>query len=115
LPARMSSLSSHEFEKARKILWRYYDTIMEQAAEDIVKNAEEFEKGTFGNADDIIDKHHCRIARLAGVYANLRGYASREKPKSTQPLGRDEFRCFGCGHVIKREDDKCVLCGWTWR
>jgi hypothetical protein len=111
----MSSLSREEFETARSILWRYYDMLMEQVAEDIIRHKDEFEKGTFGNADDIIEKHHCRIARLAGVYANLRGYGSREKPKGTQPLARDEFRCFGCGHVIGREDDRCSLCGWTWR
>jgi hypothetical protein len=101
----MSSLSKEEFETARKILYRYYDTLMEQVAEDIIRHSDEFEKGSFGNADDIIERHHCRISRLAGVYANLRGYAEREKPKGTKPLGKEEFRCFGCGHVIGQQED----------
>jgi len=88
---------------------------MEETAEDIIRNQEEFEKGAFGNADDIIEKHHCRIARLAGIYANIRIHSSKEKPRGTQPLGKSEFRCFGCGHVIGEQEDKCSLCGWTWR
>ena len=77
----MSSLPRDEFETARRILWRYYDSLMGQAAEDIIQNAEEFEKGTYGSADNIIEKHYCRIAKLTHVYANLRNYASKEKPK----------------------------------
>jgi hypothetical protein len=107
----MSSLSKEEFETARKILYRYYDTLMEQVAEDIIRHSDEFEKGSFGNADDIIERHHCRISRLAGVYANLRGYAEREKPKGTKPLGKEEFRCFGCGHVIGQQE---VLRCFRW-
>ncbi|MBN8247087.1 MAG: hypothetical protein J0L84_06545 [Verrucomicrobia bacterium] len=102
----MSSLSKDEFETARKILYRYYDTLVEQVAEDIIRHSEEFDKGTFGNADDVIERHHCRISRLAGVYANLRDFALSEKPKGAKPLGKNEFRCFGCDHAIGREEGK---------
>lgn len=88
---------------------------MQNAAEDIIRNADEFDKEAFGNGDEIIEKHYWKIHRLACLYANLRQYGANEKPKGTQPLGPDDFRCFGCGHVIKREDNQCSLCGWTWK
>jgi hypothetical protein len=105
----------NEFEGALKVLRRYYGDLMQQVAAEIVQNAGEFDKGIFGEADDLIEKHSCRIGRLATVYANLRGFASDEKPKGSEPLSRNEFRCFGCGHVIKEKDPSCSLCGWTWK
>ena len=110
----MSSLPENEFEAARNILGRYYGTLMREVAEDIVRQKDEFEKGSFGSAENIIDRHYCRVAHLSNLYHQLRAYSSREKPKGDKPLGRDEFRCFGCGHVIRSADEQCSLCGWTW-
>jgi len=45
-------------------------------------------------------------------YVALRGEdVFREKP----PLDKDEFRCFGCGGVVHREDESCQACGWSWK
>jgi rubrerythrin len=49
------------------------------------------------------------------VFSNLSQFEFREKPQGTQPLSKDEFRCFGCGGAIKYEDESCPLCGWSWK
>jgi hypothetical protein len=38
-----------------------------------------------------------------------------EMPTGTEPFGKDEFRCLGCGGVIRREDKACRICGWSWK
>jgi rRNA maturation endonuclease Nob1 len=30
-------------------------------------------------------------------------------------LAKEEFRCFGCGGVIKATDQFCPICGWSWK
>lgn len=110
----MSSLPKNEFEAALRILREHYRSLMIEAAEDIVRSREEFSQGSFSKADEVIEKHYCRISRLAGVYSNLRSFASTELPKGSQSLSVNEFRCFGCGHVIRSPERQCALCGWTW-
>jgi hypothetical protein len=110
----MSRIPQNEFEGAQRILWRYYERVVREMAEDIIKNAEDFEQ-PFGNADTILEKHYFQLSRIGYTYACLRSLASNEKPKGTQQLAKDEFRCFGCGGVIKHEDIRCTLCGWTWK
>jgi hypothetical protein len=87
---------------------------MQEAARTYARKSDEFGKGAFGGADEIIDKHYTRVHQLTSLFCNLRQFAAGDKPKGTEPLGRDDFRCFGCGHIIKLEDTQCQLCGWTW-
>jgi hypothetical protein len=110
----MSISPKNEFEGAQRILWRYYERVVREMAEDIIKNTEDFEE-PFGDADSILEKHYCRLSRIGCAYAYLRSLASKEKPEGAKPLAKDEFRCFGCGGVIKADDISCKLCGWTWR
>ena len=65
--------------------------------------------------DNLIDEHYNRLYRLVCLYCTLRSHAVKEKPKGDAPLAKSEFRCFGCGGVIKQEDDSCRICGWTWK
>src|SRR5262245_57581324 len=109
----MSRLPQNELEGAQRILRRYYERAVRQLAEDIIKNTEDFEQ-LYGNAESILDKHYCRLSRIGCTYAYLRSLAS-DKPKGTEPLAKSEFRCFGCGGVIKQHDISCQLCGWTWK
>jgi len=104
----------NDYEGALKVLTNYYRALMDEIAADIISNKEEFQKGTFGQAEEIIDRHYTRLAHLGCLYANIRQWCS-QKPQGTKPLNKDEFRCFGCGGVIHREDDSCKLCGWTWK
>jgi hypothetical protein len=110
----MSRLPENEFHGALKILRGYYERLMKEMAEDVIKHADDFD-GPFGNPDNLIDEHYNRLYRLTSLYCTLRNYAVKEKPKGDAPLGKNEFRCFGCGGVIKQEDDSCNLCGWTWK
>jgi hypothetical protein len=104
----------NEFAGAQKILWHYYERVVNDLASDIIRHADEFEKST-ARADEILEKHYCRLSRIGCSYAYLRSFASKDKPTGTQPLSKDEFRCFGCGGIIKQEESSCKLCGWTWR
>jgi len=70
---------------------------------------------SYADADDLIERYSYRFSRLSTVYTNLARFVSSETPRGQQPLGKDEFRCFGCGGVIRREDADCGLCGWTWK
>jgi|SRR6516225_1449329 hypothetical protein len=110
----MSRLPEDEFQGALKVLHGYYQRLMKETAEDIIKHAEDFD-GPFANPDNLVDEYYNRLYRVMCPYATLRTYAVKEKPKSDQPLEKNEFRCFGCGGVIRQEDESCRLCGWTWK
>ena len=107
-------ITHDEYEGALKVLTKYYRNLMGEIVTDVLLNKEEFEKGAFGRAEEIVDNHYTRLAHLGCLHANIRQWCS-QKPKGTQPLGKEEFRCFGCGGVIQKDDDACKLCGWTWR
>lgn len=103
-----------EYEGALKVLTKYYRELMDEIVTDIIRNKDEFEQGGFGRAEELIDRHYTRLAHLGCLHANIRQWCA-QKPKGTEPLSKDQFRCFGCGGVIAKEDDACRLCGWTWR
>ncbi len=107
-------IPDNEYQASLKVLSKYYGELMDEIAADILRNKEEFEKGALGGAEAIIDRHYDRLAHLGCVYANIRQWCS-QKPKGTEPLSKDEFRCFGCGGVIRKGDMACRVCGWTWR
>jgi ATP-dependent Clp protease ATP-binding subunit ClpA len=62
-----------------------------------------------------VDADKTRLEILKELEPNFNQFASQEKPQGTEPLGKDDFRCFGCGGVIHREDQTCPKCGWSWR
>ena len=88
---------------------------MRELAEEVIGNEEEFEKGSFGKADAILDKFYGRLYPICLAYSNLRMMARVKKPQGDQPLRKDQFRCFGCGGVIEADDEECQLCHWTWK
>jgi hypothetical protein len=47
--------------------------------------------------------------------SHLSRFAPNGKPDGERPSGKVEFRCFGCGEVIKKDDEVCSSCGWTWK
>ena len=105
----------NEYAGALSILRKHYQIMMLEIAEDIILNEEEFAKGGYGGAGNLLERYNNRLYPLCSVFANLRSCASKEKPKGSQPLKPNEFRCFGCGGVIREEDTICGLCGWTWK
>jgi hypothetical protein len=110
------SVPQNEFDGAQCILKKYYRGLMKRMAEEIIEHGEDFESENFGSqADEIIERYASQLHRLCTVFTNIDQFAFREKPKGTEPLSKDEFRCFGCGGVIRREDQACKLCGWTWK
>ena len=104
-----------EFHDALRILSRYYDELAKQMADEIIQHAEEFESPGIGQAESVIEKYALRLRELGSVYSILRWAAFRQKPQAKEPLGKGEFRCFGCGAVIHTEDQACQICGWSWR
>ena len=110
------STPQDEFDGAQRILKKYCGELVKQMAQEIIAHKEDFESPGFGNeADEIIEKYAIKLNRVCPVFSNLSWFAFREKPNGTEPLGKDEFRCFGCGSVIRREDESCRVCGWTWK
>jgi hypothetical protein len=106
----------NEFDGAQRILKKYYRNLVKQMADEIIEHREDFESPGFGSrADEIVEKYALQLHRLCPVFSNLGQFAFREKPNGTEPLGKDEFRCFGCGGVIRREDEMCRICGWSWK
>ena len=104
-----------EFEDALNIVRGHFHQIMRELAEDVIENKDEFEKGRFGNADAILEKHYHRLHPLCTIFSNLRVMARTKKPQADQPLKKDQFRCFGCGGVIEANDEECRHCHWTWK
>jgi hypothetical protein len=104
-----------EFRDAVGVLNRYYNDLAGQMAEEIIEHAEDFDLPGIGQADSVIEKYARRLYELGAVYGFLRWAAFRQKPQGKEPLARDEFRCFGCGAVIRKDDQACQACGWTWR
>ncbi len=105
---------STELEKAVKILRSYYKKLAEDIAHDLAEHSEDFETG-FGQADTLLDRYSRRLCDLSNVFYHLNRFAPKGKPEGKRPLGKDEFRCFGCGEVIKKDDEVCSSCGWTWK
>jgi len=110
------SAPENEHQEALNILNKHYAVLAKQMAAEIVEHREDFESPGFGRqADDIIEKHARHIQQLGSVYSILRWKAYRKLPEAKEPLGKYEFRCFGCGGVIKINEEACSICGWTWR
>ncbi len=105
----------NEFEGAQIILRRYYQQLVRGIAEDIIQHKDQFEEGAFTGADELLERHARRLGHLCEVYSNLTRQSGNEKPVGTETLAKNEFRCFGCGGVIRSADECCRLCSWTWK
>jgi len=83
---------------------------------EIIEHREDFDSPGFGSqAVEIIEKHACHLSQLGTVYSILRWKSFQKKPEDKVPLGKNEFRCFGCGGVILSNEEACSICGWTWK
>ncbi len=106
----------NEYQNALKVLNRYYTVLAEKIAGEVIEHREDFESPGYGSrAEDIIDRHARTIQELGFVYAILRWKAYPKKPEGKEPLGKNDFRCFGCGGVIHPNEEACLKCGWKWK
>lgn len=106
----------NEHQEALKVLNSYYASLTKKMAEEILEHREDFESPGFGSqADELIERYARHIQQLGAVYGMLRWKAYCKKPEGKEPLGKYDFRCFGCGGVISSTDEACSICGWTWR
>ncbi len=102
-------------QRAVNILRNHYRKLAERSAAEIVEHWQDFDSLDSGVAEALIEKHSRRMCELSHVFQNLEQFASRKKSEGKEPLGKDEFRCFGCGGVIRKEDEACKICGWVWK
>lgn len=110
------SESADEHQEALKVLNNYYTALASKMAKEILERREDFESPGFGSqAEDLIERHARHIQQLGAVYGVLRWKAHQKKPEGKEPLGKNDFRCFGCGAVIHSTENACSVCGWTWR
>ena len=96
-------------------LYRYYKAMLKRLGEEVEQHSKEFESPDNQEADAIIQKYARRLRDLRSLHSALRWKAFRENPKGMEPLGKDQFRCFGCGGLIRLTDEICPTCGWSWR
>ena len=106
----------NKHQAALQILNGYYTSLAKKIADEIIERREDFyESPEFGSqVDDLIERYARHIQQLGSVHSILRWKARRKKPEGKEPLGKYEFRCFGCGGVIHSTEDVCSFCGWTW-
>ena len=107
--------AKNQHQDALRVLNEYYTTLANQMADEIVEHKEDFESAGFGQAEMIVDNYARHIQQLNAVYSILRWKSYRQKPEGKLPLGKYDFRCFGCGGVIHSNEDACQICGWSWR
>jgi len=100
---------------AVKVLNDYFGVLSKRMSDEIIEHKKEFTSTGTGQAEAILDKYAKQVQRLNTVYGMLRGEAYPSRPEGLEPLARDEFRCFGCGGVIKATDQFCADCGWSWK
>ena len=98
-----------------RILREYYRKLAVDIAQDIIDHEDDFGSVGFSDADTILEKHSRRLCDLSHVFHHLSRYEPVKKPEGKEPLGKNEFRCFGCGGVIREKDEQCPSCGWTWK
>jgi rubrerythrin len=101
--------------EAVKVLNDYYGVLSRRIADEIIKHKQQFTPSGTGEAEAILDRHAREVQRLNTVYGLLRGEAYPTRPEGREPLAKDEFRCFGCGGVMKATDQFCPVCGWSWK
>ena len=112
----MSGTRKRDIQEALTVLNNYYTILAKKMAAEIIEHREDFESpGFVSQVDDIIEKHARHIQQLGSVYSILRWKAYRKKPEGKEPLGKYDFRCFGCGGVISLKRG-CMfhMCGWRW-
>lgn len=112
---RFRMVPQRKFERALRLVGRHYKTVMDELAEEVIEQEEEFGKGRFGRADEIIEKYYHRLQPICTVYTNLRNVGGAENPKGEEALSKEQFRCFGCGGVIEANEQECRKCRWTWK
>jgi hypothetical protein len=106
----------NEFDGAQRVLKIYYRELAKQMAEEIIERKEDFESPGFASqADEIVEKYALKLHQLCHVFSALGQFAFRDKPEAKEPLGKGEFRCFGCGGVTRQNDQSCRTCGWSWK
>jgi len=107
-------IPQHQYEAALAILKKHYHNLLRDMAHEVILYRKDFDGGDSRVADEIVAKHAARLRGLRTIYNDLAHHVATELPQATEPLGKDEFRCFSCGSVIRRGDHGCKLCGWTW-
>ena len=105
---------SAKIQRAANILRNYYRKLAEEISQDVLDHADDFDTSAFGETDTLLERHSRRLCDLSQVFAHLQRFVPKKKPEGKEPLGKGEFRCFGCGGVIKEHDEACGSCGWSW-
>jgi hypothetical protein len=104
-----------QYDAALAALKNYCRQLVRDMVHEIIVHRDDFDGGDARTAQEVVAKHAARLSELRAVYGEVARYISTELPQGTEPLTKDDFRCFSCGYVIHRTDEKCRLCGWTWK
>jgi len=108
-----------KFHQACEIINGHFKAIVEELADEVIENEEQFQLGAIGSADEILEKYRMRLysveqARCALLRASKQSRQDLEMKNKDVHLKADEFLCLVCRNVIMRSDKECSECGWTW-
>ena len=108
-------MSESKREQARQILAKYHAALKERMFNDVIDHAAEFENPFPTTAEDLILRYGAQYHYFCALYSACRPPLPDKKPAGKEPLGKEDFRCFSCGGVIRPKDEACQTCGWTWK
>src|SRR5437879_3184869 len=108
-------MSTPRMNRAMNVLRTYYRKLAEDIAQDVIDHEADFSSPGFGEAENLMERQSRRLCDLSQVFHHLSRYAPSKKPVGKEPLAKNEFRCFGCGGVVREKDEACTTCGWTWK
>jgi hypothetical protein len=110
----MNQQMGNEFSDAIAILNRYYRAMVVQLAEDVVSNEGEFATPFLGNAESILEKYARPLVDLGQLHQILSVVGESIFQEKIAHLREDEFLCFGCRSIVRKEHLACPKCGWSW-
>ena len=112
----MGGQFENEFAEALKISKGYYRAIVPELASEIIEHRDDFVNPFLGGeAEMVIEKYGRRLQDLCRVYTDVSFFGEVIHKEKIAQLKEDEFLCFSCRNIVRKEEHKCSKCGWTWK
>jgi hypothetical protein len=104
----------NEYAELLKVLDHYYRDLVEGLAAEITEKAEDFASPFIGNAESLLEKYALPLHHLSTIYPALQRVGAELAEEKSVRLQNDEYLCFQCRSIFRKEDLVCPECGWTW-
>lgn len=111
----MHDPGGNQFSEALAILNRYYREMATRLAEEVVENEAEFAPPFLGEAESLVEKYVAPLHNLGAAHEILRVVGEAIFREKAAQLGPEDYLCFGCRTVMRKDQNECPKCGWSWR